>query len=549
MSEVNSTSTELNELPEEVFLQSFVLFLLAKWKISSGEGKGEAYRFDERPFLYTIATDDFWKKVVIKSAQCGITELEIAEAIFLALSRKGNVLYAFPALQQLRQMVGARVRPAIEDNPYLYAKVSGMLNLEAIQMSGNTLYFTGVQNRRQMISKDVSALFIDELDTAVLEASENHFGNVVYTLEKRLGAASKPIIRYYSTPSYAGMGISAEFAGDDSNLGSDQREWIVKCSYCYKEQEITWEENVIDRNFQLAGDSRYVPDVHRVCTKCRRDLTVEAIVGGRYVAKKPSISHLCHGYHVSKLFTAKPPLNQMWLDSQNPLREQEFRCSDLGSPFEPKGSKLTDEILDMAVANSNHAMLTQSSDQTYMGVDLGKNHNVIIGQETPEKKIKLLYAGEAEDLNAVDALMKRFNVGFGIMDAQPEHLKAKDFCSAHPGRMMAAYYPTYLENTKDIAKDKDDMIIHVNRSLVMSMVIQAFFNGKILLPKDIRSVKDFYKQMKSPVKATQEDTNGNLRTFFPPTKMADHYFHAFVYLMIALEKRPRSVIFIPKGIW
>lgn len=486
--------------------------------------------------------------MVQKSAQCGITELYVARALFAARHHRRNILYAFPALQQLRQLVGARVRPAVENNEYIYSRVTGALNLEQIQIGNNTIYFRGVQNRRQMITVDVSELYMDELDTAVLEAAKNDFGNVLYTLEKRLGASADPRKYYYSTPSYSGMGINAEYAGDDTNPGSDQREWFVKCRACGRRQPLTWDDNVVDRNDGRRGNFAYVPDVHRVCSHCKAEFSPEDVLNGQYVPLKPELSGLCHGYHVSKLYYAKPNLNQMWLDSMNPLKEQEFRCSDLGIPFEPKGSKLTDEVLELARNATNYVLAMSSKDPTFMGVDVGRVLHYVIGVPTPDQKIKLIAAGEAANWKELDEVMRRYNVRFGITDAQPGGLEQKEFCLAHPGRMMAAYYPSYMETTKDVWKDKDEVLLHINRTLVMSMVIQAFFNSQVLLPLDIRSVRDFYKMMKAPVKATQEDQTGNMRTFFPPTRVADHYFHAFVYLFAAIERRPKDVIFIPRGV-
>lgn len=529
--------------------ESFLLFLLSRWTISSGEHRGEKYSFKERPYMFPIAQDEFPFIVVEKSAQCGVTELFVARALHALRHHKKNILYTFPALQQLRQLVGARVRPAIEQNPYLYNKISGALNLEQIQIGNNTLYFRGVQNRRQMITVDVSELYVDELDTAVLEAAKNNFGNVLYTLEKRLGAASKPRKFYYSTPSFSGMGIDAEFAGDDTNPGSDQREWLVKCRYCGKSQPLTWDDNIVDYNEGRRGLAVYTPDVHRVCSGCKSEFSVDDIINGRYVSKKPQLSNICHGYHVSKLMNAAPQLNQMWLDSLSPTKEQEFRCSDLGIPFEPKGSKLTDDILERARQTENYVLAMSSKDRTFMGADIGRVIHYVIGIPTPDNRVKVLSAGEAETWRDLDDVIRHFNVRFAVIDAQPGGLEQKEFCVNHPGRVMMAYYPSYMETTKDVFKDRDEMIIHINRTLVMSMVIQAFFNGNIILPVDIRAVRDFYKMLKAPVKAAQEDTNGNMRTFFPPTRVADHYFHALVYLLTALEKRPRDVIFLPRGVF
>lgn len=538
-------SSGLSQLLEE----SFLLFLLDKWNISSGESRGEHYSFKDRPYLFEIANDDFWFQVIRKSAQCGITELYMARALHRLMYQRGNILYTFPALQQLRQLVGARTRPAIEGNPTIYSKVTGALNLEQIQIGNNTLYFRGVQNRRQIITVDVSVLFVDELDTAVLEATKGGFGNVLYTLEKRLGASKDPRKYYFSTPSFSGMGIDAEYAGDDTNPGSDQREWVVKCRFCGKQQEVTWDDNVVDYNSGKHGLQVYVPDVHRVCSGCKEELSAEDVVNGRWVAKKPSRSDACHGYHVSKLMNAAPNLNQMWLDSLNPMKEQEFRCSDLGIPFEPKGSKLTDDVLELARNSANYVIHTSTRDPNCIGVDVGRVLHATVGHHLPDGKIKVIWAGEVPSWDELGQVMNRFNIRFGIVDAQPGGLEQKEFCLAHKGRMLAAYYPSYMETTKDVFKDKDEVIIHINRTLVMSMVLQAFFNNQVLLPMDIRSVRDYYKMMKAPVKATQEDATGNMRTYFPPTSVADHYYHSFVYLMAAIEKRPKDIIFIPRGVF
>jgi hypothetical protein len=545
----NSKNSDYTEALNPLLEESFLIFLLDQWRISSGESRGEKYSFRDRPYLFQIASDDFWFQVIRKSAQCGITELYIARALHRLLHKRGNILYTFPALQQLRQLVGARVRPAIQDNPSIYSKVTGALNLEQIQIGNNTLYFRGVQNRRQIITVDVSELFVDELDTAVLEATKGGFGNVLYTLEKRLGAAKNPRKYYFSTPSFSGMGIDAEYSGDDTNPGSDQRGWVIKCRYCGKQQDITWDDNVVDRNEGKRSLEAYAPDVHRVCSSCREEFSPEDVLSGVWVAKKPNLSDMCHGYHVSKLMNAKPNLNQMWLDSMNPMKEQEFRCSDLGIPFEPKGSKLTDDILELARNSANYVIHQSTRDPNCMGVDVGKVLHVIIGHQNPDGKVKVIWAGEVPSWDELDQMLTRFSVRFGIVDAQPGGLEQKEFCLAHRGRMLAAYYPSYLETTKDVFKDKDEVIIHVNRTLVMSMALQAFFNNRVLLPMDIRSIRDFYKMMKAPVKATQEDATGNMRTYFPPTRVADHYFHAFVYLLTAIEKKPKDIIFLPRGVF
>ena len=137
---------------------------MEKWKISSGELSGQPFSLRDRPFLMGMIKDDFPFIVQLKSAQSAISEMAIARAIHKLIKQKGNIIYTFPAGEQLQQFVDARPRNAIIQNSYLQSKVTGSLNLKKFAINHNHLYFRGAQNRRQMISVDASSLFADEVD-------------------------------------------------------------------------------------------------------------------------------------------------------------------------------------------------------------------------------------------------------------------------------------------------------------------------------------------------------------------------------------------------
>ena len=63
---------------EKLLDESFFIYLLEKWKISSGEHLGKKFSFVNRPYMVEYAKDMHPFKVTMKSAQCGISELNVA---------------------------------------------------------------------------------------------------------------------------------------------------------------------------------------------------------------------------------------------------------------------------------------------------------------------------------------------------------------------------------------------------------------------------------------------------------------------------------------
>lgn len=516
----------------------FIFWLLDNWKISSGEYKGDGYSFKNYPYMQEVAMDDFPFQVAMKSAQSGWSEIKVAKMLFRAENFKRNILYGFPAASQLKQFVQARVRTAIEDNDHLSRLVCGAFNLEQIQYAGNTLYFRGAQNRKQMISVDVSDLFLDEIDTYMDDG-------VVYLLNKRTGASKQPNKDYFSVPSLPGFGISHYYYGGEGEKGSDQREWYIKCESCGHRQKLDWEENVIDRNEHHQAKEGYEPNVVVICRRCKR--TLNCLGAGEWVAERPSLSNYCHGYHTSKLFSPIADLNQMLLDSRNPLKQQEFWNSDLGLPFKPSGSSLTDDILDTA-SRGGPLLKTSSDKRTVAGIDVGKILNIWIA-EPKGQRLQVVWVGTVKNFKQADKIMENFKVSCAVVDANPDLNEAMAFQEAHKGRVWLAWYPYYLEGKSEPYQKKTNYGVNINRTLCMTSLIDFLSIGDMLLPANVSTVKDFYKQMKEPVRALKEDKTGNQHAYFPRTGKPDHYFHGGVYCMIAFQLMPTGIVYKAKGLF
>src|SRR3990172_13236324 len=135
-----------------------ICWILDHWTISSGEQAGKPYSFKGYEFLFDLLNDEHPNQIVQKSAQCGISEKCIGKLFYLADTKKGNLLYVFPADHQMREFSNGRIKSAIGSNPYLLANIRQNFNASQIQYKTNFIYCRGSQNRRQMISVDASVL-------------------------------------------------------------------------------------------------------------------------------------------------------------------------------------------------------------------------------------------------------------------------------------------------------------------------------------------------------------------------------------------------------
>ncbi len=517
----------LDENVEKLIRENFLIFLLEKWKISSGEFEGREFSFKDRPFLMGLVNDDFPFIVKLKSAQSGQSEIEVARAIWKMITQKGNVIYTFPAAEQMRQFVDARARPAIIKNEYLLSKVDGNLNLNKFAINNNSLYFRGAQKRRQMISVDANSLFADEVDTYEDEKA-------IDTLNKRLGASTNPYRCYFSTPSYHASGISLYYYGNEASgeRGSDQRVWTIRCECCGQfNEDLLWNDNILDLNDKDRKFSHYTPDIIIICRHCKKPLN--RLSNGEWVPTITKNSSYCHGYHISKLFHPAADLNVMYLDSKNPLKEQEFYNSDLGLPYEPRGARLTDANLD--AARGNHLLAQFSTEPVFAGVDRGNKIHAIAGKRDENGNFKIINISELDSEEELHDWYKNLNVKVSVLDMNPDKDSALVFQNQHEGTWLA-YFSIHLEKTtQQFNKNWDDKQLGVNRTLMMMYVSDLLCEKSIILPIDVRRAREFYEHMKSPIKAQKDDVHGKPVTFYPKTKNPDHYYFAMLYFLLACQ--------------
>lgn len=522
----------------------FLEWLLDNWIITSGEHANEKYSFYINPYLLPIVLDDNRMKIYQKPSQVGISELNIAEMFYLGDTQRGNSLYAFPTDTHIVQFVTARVIPVVRQNRKLFEKVTGALNVHLIQFNHRTFYFRGAKSRKQMISVDVSNLFMDEIDEYPEQA--------ITTLEKRLGASERPIVRKFSTPTFDGVGISKEYKFNPETLyGSDERVYMVKCEHCGH-----W--NRMDGYSFFTNIIRVGDEVKFVCEKCKKefnrfapplDSDLKPTGNAEWVAKHPS-SQLPHGYLLPKFASRLTNLLQVYRNVNNAETEEEAYKSDLGIPYTPTGARITDDVIQGVIKPYN--MQNVSGIPTVMGADVRPDRlQVTIGQVLGNG-IKIIYVGE-HTWNEMPTIITRFNVRAGIVDGLPERTNAKELALKFRGKIYVAYYvdsPQLYEIKTNISKrgERFKYMIAINRTEAMINVLNAFLEvpSFFKLPANIKKEAKFLKDIKNVVRVFKTQNNQKVYGF---AEIGDSdFYHSLNYLYVASKLKIGGVRYYRKKI-
>ena len=208
-------------------------------------------RLRHLPPIAEIMRDEHPFVVVQKSAQVGATEAMVNLALWTAdteYAGRGHVLYLMPTQGQMDDFAQARFDPAIQDAPYLRARLQpepprrkGADSKRLKRIGPGYIYMRGSDSSRQVASVGADLVILDEFD----QMAEG-------TLElaiRRLASSARGLLRVTSTPRYPETGVNGLF------LQSHQRYYHLRCPACALEQRLCWPDNI---------------DLERALVVCRR---------------------------------------------------------------------------------------------------------------------------------------------------------------------------------------------------------------------------------------------------------------------------------------
>lgn len=457
---------------------------------------------------------------------------------------KANILYVFPAFEQLCDFSHTRVDKAIEDTPYLADYTTGIDNVKLKQFKEQYIYFRGSQKRRQIISVDADVLLLDEFD-------EFEPKNIP-VCEKRIGDSTLGIKRFISTPSIPDYGI------DKWYRLSSQHEWHIRCPHCNEWQIPDFFTNVDMDAAQF------------ICAKCHQPVD-RFNAEGHYEPLNPKSD--IRGYAVNRMAHKRTDLKELIIASQDMLNVQEFYNSDLGVPYVLKGSRIDRETINSLISPDYEMMQSSDLDKVdgagnkvvdaqgqqikekmpcAMGVDIGKVLHVVIAETNPVTKIKrYLHIAEYKEWADIYELFYRFNIFGCVIDSMPELHPAKDVYDKYPERVLLANYPNKKFNTSDYynPSPSEPYLVNVNRTLSLDYLFNLWRRGMVMLPRDIETVPDFYEMMASLIKVKKRDeaTGAEYYAYAETGSKGDHYAHACNYELLASSIFNRGIVGMDYG--
>lgn len=449
----------------------------------------------------------------------GLSEKQIAEAVWVADQLNKNVLYTFPTQSHLQDFVQARVDPVLMRSDYLNQRTEGqedpVLKIGLKKVGNAFLYFRGSQNEKQIITIDADMVVLDERDRFVQE-------NVPF-IDKRLLASKLQWRREISTPTLPETGIHAAY------LESDQRIWEIPCKKCGEYQELDFFNNV-DFEKKLIR-----------CLKCKKPMP--RLIDGRWRALNPSSQ--IHGYKINGLYNPSRTVPQLIAEYKQAKLSgfsalQQFYNQVLGLPYEVQGQSLS--VSDLNACKKPYNIPVKDIGECYAGVDVGVEFkHVVVLQKLPEEMYRVVWAGTVSNFlgpyDSLEAIIKHYKVKLMVVDKKPETTKVKEVMDAFPGRVFACTYPTMNFSVQQYFEwDDIKYELKLDRTISLDYLIGDIQNKRVELPENIETIQEFYDHLRSSTRITEKNPRTGVETGRWIEKGPDHYFHAFNYARMAQSR-------------
>lgn len=526
-SESFGASSELVEIIDEILSQranpTFAWDLAERWHRTH---RNEALDFGRHRYQVAILKDGAKDLVIRKSTQCGVSELALIWALS-CVDQGYNVLYVFPNETLRNQFSTERIAPSVHLTERYREMAAGAefrvgagKAAEATmlrQLGSATIALVGSHSKAAFRSFVADAAVIDELDEcdqANLKHVPDRFGHSEYRHTWRLG-----------NPSVEDFGIDKLFKAGDQKL------WFIRCRHCGKRQSIDWFQNVVREVDENVFEPRSRTGEYAVvCRACDRPL--DRLGPGEWVATYPDRDRST--YSISKLFSGAVPIPEIGERFEEGLFDlgalQVFYNSDLGLPYTPKGSKLTDDLIRRAVGDFPRSSTAEGG---FAGVDVGTLlHYVVMDYQE-----RVVAVGSCRDFEELDALDEAYRPTW-VVDGRPEARAARSFADRlEAGRVWICDKYDAVPKAQLYTIDQANAIVRIDRTASMDASNGDILRRRILFPKDAESIEDqlgrkFFDHLTAPTRVYDPE-----RRLHIWTKGIDHWRHALNFATIAREIR------------
>lgn len=508
---------------------------LGQWICENTTLRGKPFSFDRYPFQEEIANDMHQRVAVIKCSQIGLTEVQIRKALaVLHRNPFTTCLYSLPD-KRLRDVNSrTRIKPILEKDK--------IFNPEGTRPARSVDYYEigrshlHVQNASESAATSISLdiLMVDEVDLTPEQ--------ILGLYNSRLQNSDEAIRHDFSTPSFADYGIDVSFQN------SDQREYLLKCDSCGHWQAPDWDRkflmlpglsdstNLDEITAEIMADMD-LPNCMVVCEKCHSPLDLQNSQR-EWVAKKPSMSMISHGYKVNPFSTGRLGVHYILtqlLDYQKRDYLRGFYNTVLGRTYSDANTRLTERHIKQNLRNPLVPELYESSSY-YLGIDVGALCHLVLIRATSTAEVEIVWMDTVASPmleDKVRELYTRYNIVGGGIDMYPYTPTARSVFSMTDFKVYPVEYSTSAaENYKLVENDMapEEAFVKVNRTWALDKVAKNVREKTLPINGYEQHEKTLIKHLQNMVRDEQPEKAAIWRKL----SNDDHFFHAIGYALASV---------------
>lgn len=470
---------------------------LEHYNISNDQG--EKLDFKDHPYLWDIYNDWSPRMCIKKCAQVGISTTIVLKALWAAKNMGLDIIYSFPTYDLAQKMVSSKVNRLITNNPIIQTWTKDKDSVEQKRVGKNVLYFQGTMNEQSAIALPADLYIADEVDRSdqkVVELFSSRLQHSKFGYEWR-----------FSNPSVPENGV------DKWWLMSDMKEWFVRCEGCNRDQILTMESIMPDRN--NIGQHIFG------CSKCGKELNRRK---GQWIEKYEDPA-LMSGYHISSLMANHLTADKiLWEQKTKP--EQQFTNMVLGEPYVGAGNFLSRQAL---FSNLMPASRNAQDTTPVIGVDTGKFIHYVVGNQ-----LGIYYHGEARDYKPIENLLTSHPNAVCVIDQGGDMIGPRKLRDKYPGRVYLCAF-TSAQGDNIINWKEETGMVNTDRNKIIQLVVDEFTEHRIPIYGERDDWMPYADHWSHLYRVLEEDERGR-RKYIWERNGPDHLALATIYWRIAMDK-------------
>lgn len=524
---------------------------MSDWIVANTRLRKKPFSFEGYEFQKQIVDDMHPSLCVIKCSQIGLTEIQLRKfAGFLARNTGVRAIFSLPYDFMFKRVSQTRFGPMIASDHVFNVGVEKPVRSIGLYQIGQSFgYFTGGKEA-DATSIDADALFQDEIDLADPE--------MLALYQSRLQGSKYRITQSFSTPTFEGYGIDAQFQG------SDQHVYLCRCTRCnhYNLPDFTLDFVTIpglssDINDLTEIDADIVASMdlgasYLRCEKCGARLDVGDPGLREWVPRYPG--RRTRGYAISPFSTPHLTVERV-VDSLIKYKQRDalrrFFNTVLGKPYNDSKARLSEREI-RAVMKGEAVPEIGPDVPVVLGCDMGLTCHLVLMHLGHEHPVVFDWRQVPADriVAEIRQILNTYNVVGGCIDRNPYTPTSNEIRDMSETRIVPVQYATSLMAAPvQIVKDELDNLSHItaNRTDMIDAVVSAIRKYQIEFVGYKRQDRLIIDHLTDMVRVEKEDkpdkTDPNQdmnKPWSPPAAWRkltgnDHYFHALAYAVYSLK--------------